>query len=200
MVLPDAVGSAGHPHLLAGAGKEGKIYLIDRDNMGHFNATNDNLAVQVVQGIANSFDTPAYFNNLLYYIGGGDVLKSFRFSNGLLVTTPTALGSNTFGWPGSTPSISANGASNPIVWAIQANGADSGGHAILRAYNATNVATELYNSSQAGTRDDPGLAIKFSVPTVAGGKVYVGTSAGLAVFGNASWAAMPVGLSPMQFR
>lgn len=194
ILLPDSVGSVAHPHLLVGGGKEGKTYLIDRDAMGHFNAANDSQIVQVVQVISNSFDCPAYFNGTLYYVGGGDALKALRFSNGLLVTPP-ASSTNSLGWPGATPSVSANGSNNAIVWAIESSGADGGSHAILHAWNATNVAMELYNSAQAGSRDDPGAAIKFTVPTIANGKVYLGGASRLTVFGNASWSAQPV-ISP----
>ncbi len=193
VVLPDAVGSLAHPHLLVGAGKEGKIYLLDRDNLGHFNATNDDQIVQTVtQAINNSFDTPAYFNNTLYYLGFGDVLKAFRFSGGLLLPNPISRAGTAFGVWGATPSISANGTNNAIVWALQTDAYASGGPAILHAYNATNVAEELYNSSQAGSWDNPGGAVKFTVPTVANGKVYVGTSSRLSVFGNVTAPALRV--------
>ncbi len=193
VVLPDAVGSLAHPHLLVGAGKEGKIYLLDRDNLGHFNPTNDDQIVQTVtQAIYNCFDTPAYFNNTLYYIGAGDVLKAFRFSGGLLLPNPISRAGTAFGVWGATPSISANATNNAIVWALQTDAYASGGPAILHAYNATNVAEELYNSSQAGSRDNPGGAVKFTVPTVANGKVYVGTSTRLSVFGNVIAPALRV--------
>jgi hypothetical protein len=193
LVLPDAVGSAAHPHLLVGAGKEGKIYLIDRDRLGQFNPTNDSQIVEsfVAGPVAWSFDTPAYFNNTLYYAGAGDVLKAFTFSGGLLNTNPASAGRTVLGFPGATPAVSANGTNAGIVWVLQTDSAPSG-PAILRAYNATNLAVELYNSAQAGTRDVPGGAVKFTVPTVANGKVYVGTASGLAVFGNGAWAAPPV--------
>ncbi len=196
MLLPDSVGGSNHPHLMVGTGKEGTIYLIDRDNLGHFNALNNSNAVQTLpSAIGGSFSTPAYFNNTLYYLGIGDRLKAFAFSGGVLVGTPAAESGDTFGYPGATPSISANGTNNGIVWALQTDAADGGGVGILHAYAATNVAVELYNSSQAGSRDVPGGAVKYTVPTVANGKVYVGTASGLAVFGLGAWVAAPT-ISP----
>ncbi len=192
LVLPDAVGTATHSHLLVGAGKEGKIYLIDRDHLGHFNAAGDTQIVQSLPGaIGGAWSMPAYFNGAIYYGGSGDALKAFKLSGGLLGTTPVSHSTGTLGWPGATPSVSANGASNGIVWALQTDAFASGGPAVLHAYNAANLATELYNSSQAGARDNPGGAVKFTVPTVANGKVFVGAQRALSVFGNGTFVAAP---------
>lgn len=184
VLLPDLTGNAA-AHLLAGAGKEGTIYLIDRDNMGHFNEGADTQIIQSLPGIIGScFCTPAYFNNMLYYVGEGDPIEAFEISDGFLFATAAAQGATAFGFPGATPSISANGTNDAIVWAIQSDAYESGGPAVLHAYDANDVGQELYNSSQAGAWDKAGGAVKFSVPTVANGKVYVGGQYALSVYGN----------------
>ena len=114
-----------------------------------------------------------------------DKLKAFTISNAVINSTPIGLGPTAIG--SSTPSISANGTSNAIVWAMQASNP-----AVLHAYNATNVTRELYNTSQASSRDNPGAPVKFTVPTVANGKVYVGTVGSLSVYGNGTFLALPV--------
>jgi fibronectin type 3 domain-containing protein len=191
MLLPDAVGSTAHPHLMVGSGKEGRIYLIDRDNMGHFDPNTDHVVQETSNTtISGSFDTPAYFNNTIYYVGGSnignpnDVGKTFSISNGQMSLTPTSQGPDSYAYPGSTPSISANGSTNAVVWDV-----DTGSNQ-LRAYNATGYNNELYTSGQAaGNRDAlTGSVIKFSVPTVDNGKVYVGSSSALNVYGLLSQA------------
>ena len=179
MVLPDMTDSTNTTrHLAVGAGKDGNIFLVDRDNMGKWNSANNNNAYQPLAGELDNgeWSAPAYFNNTLYYGGVNAPLQAFTFSQARLVAMPSSSSSETYGYPGSTPSISANGTSNAIVWAVQ-----NAGSGILHAYDATNLATELYNSSTA-----PGDSFgenKYIVPTIANGKVYVGTPSSVAVFG-----------------
>src|SRR6266852_4480662 len=179
MVLPDSVGSISHPHLLVGCGKEGKVYLLDRDNMGHFRATDDNQIVQEIPGaVTGTWSSPAFFNGRVYYLGSGDHIKAFRMSGGLLGTSPESQGSHGYNFPGATPTVSANGVNDGIVWALE-----TAPQAILHAYNAANVAVEVYNSSLVPSRDNPGAYVKFTLPIVANGKVYVGTQNGFYAFG-----------------
>jgi len=182
LVLPDMIDGQGHiRQLAAGAGKDGKIYLVDRSNMGKFNPTNDNAIYQELDGVLGSsaWTPPAYFNGTLYYGPNGNYLQALPFQNALL-TSPSSQTAVTFAYPGTTPSISANGSSNGIVWATECVSP-----AVLHAYAATNLAKEFYNSTQAvGGRDNFGEAVKFFTPTIASARAYVGTYAtGVAVFG-----------------
>ena len=191
LLLPDSAGSSAHPHLMVGCGKEGKIYLLDRDNLGHFNSVSDSQIVQEIpNAVGGTWSSGAYFNNLIFYQGSGDVLKSFKLANGLFGTTPASQSTTSFGFPGATPVISANGTNNAVAWVIQSDGYP-GGAAVLHAYNAYNLSQEYYNSSMAGPRDNPGGAVKFTVPTVANGKVYVGASGQVSVFGPGSFLVAP---------
>ncbi|TMJ11291.1 MAG: pyrrolo-quinoline quinone [Bacillati bacterium ANGP1] len=184
MVLPDQAGAV--PHLLVGAGKEGTIYLLDRDNLGQFcGCSGDGQIVQSIPfALGIHFGTPAVWNNLVYFLAAFDVLKAFSISKGHLSTSPASQGTTAFGFPGATVSVSANGATDGIVWAVETHAYAKHGPAVLHAYDATDVGTELYNSTQAdGGRDTLGPAVKFAVPTVVNGKVYVGTANELDVFG-----------------
>lgn len=172
--------TSAHTGLVVLGGKNGKLYVLDHSNLGQHQTTSDS---QIVQSLAignGIFSTPAVLNSTFYLVQAGDVLKAFRMSGNLLPSTPTSKSAVAYSFPGATPSISANGAANGIVWTLQRV---SGGNAVLRANLASNVATELYNSNQAGTRDLPGTSIKFAVPTVANGKVFVGTATKLTVYG-----------------
>ncbi len=177
LLLPDQ--PAGPPHLLVSAGKQGTIYLVNRDNMGKYQTANDSQIVQSITGPYSLFGTPAYFKNTVYMAASGDSLKAYTLSNGQLTLAKQS--TSVFVWPGATVEISANGSNNGIVWALETNG--SGAPALLHAYSAADVSIELYNSNQNSARDYPGPAIKFTVPTIANGKVYVGTQGQLSVFG-----------------
>jgi len=185
LLLPDQPGA--HPHLMLIADKRGAMYLLDRDRLGGYQQcgpTCDNV-VQVLpaQTMGGAFGTPAYFNGLVYYQGARDVLKAFQLSAGFLSASPVSQSNTVFGYPGATPSISANGTANAIVWALQVDAYKTSGPAILHAYNALDLSQELYTSNQAGLRDQLEGAVKWVVPTVANGKVYVATQRSLAVFG-----------------
>ena len=185
IVLPDSVGSTNHPHLLVGDDKYGDVYLVDRDNMGHYNSANNNQIVQYLsQGISGGcWTSPVYFNGSVYICGAGSVINAFHITNGLLSTTPYAKSTVTVQGFGGIPVISANGVNNAILWLIDTSGSGGGTPGILEAYNATNLTQELYNSGDAGASNASGPAVKFSVPVVANGKVYIGTQNSLVVYG-----------------
>jgi hypothetical protein len=135
IVLPDMIDSGSVTrHLAVGGGKDGHLYLANRDNMGKFNSSSNANLYQDVPGATTGglWATPAYFNGTLYVGGTGDHLKAFTFSNARLGTAPSSNSSVSFGYPGTTPSVSANGTLNGIVWAEQVG---SGGAAVLRAYD-----------------------------------------------------------------
>ncbi len=187
MLLPDQVSA--FPHLMVTGGKgSGKVYLINRDNLGQFNPSFDNIVQVLPAGtvVGGSFDTPAFFNDgthqLVYYLGLDDVLKTFELRNGMLSTTPFARAASAFHFPGATPSISANGTTDGIAWAVNVNALFGGGPAVLVAYDATTLA-QLYATNQTGQRDQLDVGVKFIVPTVANGKVYVGTQTSLEILG-----------------
>ncbi|HEY4358383.1 MAG TPA: hypothetical protein VGN16_21735 [Acidobacteriaceae bacterium] len=184
LLLPDLTDSTGGVHhLVVGAGKDKHIYVGDRDNLGKYNASNNNALYQDLNNALpnGAWSMPAYFNNTLYYGGVGDNLKAFTITNAKLGTTPSSHSATAFGYPGATPSISSNGTSNGIVWALEST---VGSTAVLHAYDATNLGKELYNSKQAtGNRDSFGTGNKFLTPMIIHGKVYVGTPNGVAIFG-----------------
>jgi uncharacterized protein (TIGR03437 family) len=179
ILLPDSAGSSLHPHLLVSAGKEGRIYLVDRDRMGHFSANDDSGIVQSLQGaIGPLYGGPAYFNQTLYFSASNDRLKSFSISTAQLSVSPVAQSAQVFGYPGAIPTVSANGSADGIVWLLE-----GGSNGTLHAYDASNVAHELYNSQMNPGRDALGSFVRFTVPSVINGKVYAGTANSLSVFG-----------------
>ncbi len=176
-LLPDAAGSTAHPHLMIGAGKEGKFYLIDRDNMGKFGTT-DNIVQTFAMANSGSFCVSAYFNGRFYTTAGyGGVTASWPLTNAAISTGSGQSSPDTIVFPGCSPYISANGTTNGVVWVVDK------GTGQLRAYDATNLATELWTSNLNATRDTLGSAVKFSVPTPVNGHVYVGTADHLVVYG-----------------
>ena len=185
VLLPDSVGSTAHPHLMLATGKQGLIYLIDRDKMGG-NGTTSDAVVQSVSLGKGTWSSPAYYNGEVYFHGNGDVLKAFTIKNGVLSTAPVSKSATTFGFPGATPSVSSNGNTNGIVWEVQY----SSTQAVLHALDATNLTTDLYNSGTA-TADHLGAGVKYAVPTIANGEVFVGTNNTLAVFGLHAATAPP---------
>jgi hypothetical protein len=183
VVLPDSAGSATHPHLLLGGGKFGGLYVLDRDNMGKFSLVNGDQVLQVVPAGGGIFSTPAYWGNTIFIQPSNGPLEAYPLTAGLLSTQPSSQSATSIGFPGPTPSISSSGATNGIVWVLDNSAFSAPGPAILHAYDATNLAVELYNSTQAGTRDQSGSAVKFTVPTAANGRVYVGGAYQLTVYG-----------------
>jgi len=199
VLLPDLPAGSAHQHLLVECGKEGSVYLVDRDNMGGYNSTTDQVVQELAGATGGIWGMPAYWNNTVYFGAQYDNLKAFSFNangSGLLSDSAVSYSPESFAFPGPTPSISANGTANGILWAIQTDAYGSGGSAVLHAYDATNLANELYNSTQNGTRDTPGPAVKFAAATVAHGKVYVGTATQLAVFGLKKPSAAIPSFSP----
>ena len=180
LLLPDLVDASGNTrHLAVGSGKDSVIYVVDRDDMGKFNSGQDNIYQQISGQLGGGvYSKPSYFNNTVYYGAVGDHLKAFPITSALLAETPSSQSASSFAYPGTTPSISANGTTNGIVWAVE-----NGSTGVLHAYSATNLTNELYNSNQAASTRDHFSDNKFVTPMVANGKVFVGTPNSVVVFG-----------------
>ena len=188
VVLPDMTDSSGKTiHLVVVAGKDNTIYLANRDSMGKFNPARNDIYQQVLStgeensnglgGSGGVYSTPAYFNGNLYYGAVDDSIRAFKFNQARIVTPMSSKTAVTFGYPGATPGVSSNGLRDAIVWAVENNTP-----AVLHAYDANDLAHELYNSNQQRHRDEI-TGNKFITPMIAGGKVFVGTPTGVAVFG-----------------
>jgi outer membrane protein assembly factor BamB len=180
LLLPDVRDAGGHiKHIAVGAGKDGYIYVPDRDDMGKFHPGGDQIWQELPGALPNGeFAMPAFFNGVIYFGGVNDVLRAFRVTGARLSTAPISQSAHSFQYPGATPSISSNGTRDAIVWV-----AENGSVAGLYAYDARDLGHELYDSNQSGARDQFGQGNKFIAPTVADGRVYVGTQDGVAVFG-----------------
>ncbi|HEY1215191.1 MAG TPA: hypothetical protein VGE93_16290, partial [Bryobacteraceae bacterium] len=168
LLLPDQT-VGGHQHMMVQSGKAGTIYLIDRDNMGGFNTSLDNIVQEISGQTAGLWSTPAYWNNNIYLNGSGDRLKSFSLQGGLLSSVPTAQSAESAAYPGASPAISSDGTTNGIVWTIDSSAYVSRGPALLLAHDANDVSKTLYTSKQNSTRDQAGAAVKYAVPTIATG-------------------------------
>ena len=189
-------GSSTYPHEVLGGGKDGNVFVVNRDSMGGYNNQSNNVVQTVHIGTSqfdNIFSTPVYWNGLVYFHSNGDVLRAFSWTAGAaggqqLSSNSVANGHTVFNQHGATPSLSANGNSDAIIWEIDdsaynTNNPSASGPAVLHAYNATNIANELYNSADAGSRDQAGLALKLAVPTIANGRVFVPTGSELDIYG-----------------
>ena len=184
ILLPTQTG-ARFPNLMVTGGKEGTIYVLNRDDLGQFHSNDDSQVVQSFKPSDSScFATPLFWNNTLYYSLGSDPLRAFAFdpSSGTFNTTPVASSSMQMSWPGVSPSMSSNGGNDPILWVYQAAGATG----ILRAFDANDLSTELYDSELSPDRDRTDGSVRFAVPTVAGGKVFVGSQNAVDIYGPLS--------------
>jgi fibronectin type 3 domain-containing protein len=188
IILPDAVGSAANPHVMIITGKVGVVYLLDQTNLGGYNPASNQDLGEVSVGFNTTnleggfYGQPAYWNGNIYTIIVGDSLRQYSISNGAILTTSSSNSSNTFPFRGATPAVSSSGTTNGIVWVADITAYQSNGAVILDAYDATNVSTLLYSSPSSGS-GAAAAAAKFTVPTVANGKVYVGTQTAVTVFG-----------------
>jgi hypothetical protein len=181
LVLPDFLDGTGQTrHLAVGAGKDGHIYVVNRDAMGKWNASSNQSYQDISGALGGSvFSAPAYFNNTVYYGASGSTLKAFAVTSARLGSSATSASARSFAYPGTTPGVSAAGNANGIVWAVE-----NSNPAVLHAYDAQDLTRELYNSNQAAAgRDQFGAGNKFITPTIVNGQVFVGTTSGVAVFG-----------------
>ncbi|MDQ2841431.1 MAG: RICIN domain-containing protein [Acidobacteriota bacterium] len=180
MLLPDQTDASGIVyHLAVGAGKDSNLYVVNRDNLGKFDASSDATIYQQLSGAlpGGIWGNPAYFNNRVYFGPVGSAIQAFDITDAKLA--PSSATTHTFPYPGITPSVSASGSSNGILWAVE-----NTNPAVLHAYDATNLATEFYNSNQAALgRDNFGAGNKFIAAMVANGQVFVGTTNSIGVFG-----------------
>ena len=190
LIMPNQ--TTGPAHVLLQIGKQGTIYLVNRENLGGNNATTDNV-VQEVTGQTNGlWSTPTYFNNAIYLWGSNDDMKAFTFINGVVGSSHFTSSNESATYPGPTTVASSNGTTNGIIWTIQSDNSPE----ILRAYDPTNLNNLLYSSDQNATRDTAGPNVKFVVPTIANGKVYVPSQTQLSVYGILPVPAATPGISP----
>jgi len=182
LLLPDQSGA--HRHLVFFGGKGGGVYLLDRDHLGKFDSTGNHAAVQTMKAPSMVMGASAYWNGRVFSLWSNDVIKAFSVAGARLSDMPTSKGLHVFTDPGATPTVSANGAQDGIVWVVETktwNGSDR--PAILRAYDALDVSREIYTSEMNASRDRAGTAVRFAMPTVVAGRVYVGAKGEVDVYG-----------------
>jgi len=182
LILPDQPGS--HPHELVQVGKNGRIEILDRDNLGGFNTTSNQIAQEISGQIGGLWSTPAYWNGSVYFWGNNDTLKQFRLANGQLSQAPSADSQIYSGFPGASPVVTSSGTESGVLWAIRSDGYGNNGAAVLYAFDAADVSKLLYSSNQNGLRDSAGPAVKFTVPLVIDGQVFVGAQNEVDVYGE----------------
>lgn len=183
LLLPNQT-VGGHAHLLVQVGKDGRIFLVDRDTMGGYCSACTTLDTNIVQELPGAilhglWGMPAYWNGNLYFWGSEDFMRAYSFTNGLLSSSPTSISLEEVNFEGSTPTVSAQGTTNGIVWNIDSATA----HFVLMAHNALNVADTLYSTTQNPSRDAGSNGLQFTVPTVINGKVYAGDQNQINVYG-----------------
>ena len=183
ILIPDQPGP--HPHLVLIGGKNGYMFVLDRDHLGHLQTSAANPVLQVLHFAGGIYSAPAFWNGHLYVVATTDFLSDFPISKGRFAETPASKSTLRFGNPGATPAVSANGSKDGIVWFIQTKEWDdfSDRRAILRAFDASDLAHEIYNSEENGSRDRPGAAMRFTIPTIANGRVYVPAKNEVDVYG-----------------
>ncbi len=200
LMLPDQQGA--NPHILLQAGKEGRILVLNRDQLGGYatGVTSNTNALQDIPNAAKGlWSTPAYWNGNVYVWGSGDygsydTAKLFKVNSGVMDTIPSSVSNFTSGHPGVTFSVSSNGTEDGIAWAVRADAFTTHGNSILYAFDATDLTKVLWESDTNTTRDAPGPANKFAVPVVTNGKVYVSAVKEVSVYGlfnNTPVAAAP---------
>ncbi len=181
LVVPDQIGAA-KPRLAITGATNGALYLVNRDDLGGFAPSGPDRVVKTLNLPGGIYGTPAYWQSTVYVAAAGDALKAYPLTGGILADVPSSQSGPIIGGAGASPTISSNGGSSGVVWVVDTSGADSGAPAVLRAFDATNLGVELYNSSRK-PEDAAGAAARLAVPTVANGRVYVGTQNEVTVYG-----------------
>jgi hypothetical protein len=183
ILLPDQPGT--HLHLLIAAGKNGVLYLLDRDHLGQYQTGGNAPAVQTLRLGDGFYSAPAYWNGHVYALGSDDFLADFVLEQGRLPDQFAGRGQQKFANPGATPAVSANGNKDGIVWLIETKVWNDFGNrpAVLHAYDAHSIGRELYNSEENKSRDRAGSAVRFAVPSIANGRVYIGLKSEVDVYG-----------------